>query len=272
MNESIPRKKEETYQPLLNPLTRAPFKEEEKNTGLAMPRFVGAHLSRSSEIIGPKPVAGFDLTENGLYVSTRPHEVVIADSADMPLDVIQNSHSSKENADYFDFSPILVKKILDCHERLFVNLTIRLPDQYAVYTKAMLNAAGFDNTALQTYVHDRIKGINVSENLAQRLPQTHYDALALLFHPDAFSAHSEKQQRKLVETLVCVFEATENLQEIKAPQLFLRLAQLAGETTHQGIRSYIYLLFDLIPSSALPEESLTEIAQVIQTYKEYQAP
>lgn len=269
---------------IINPLTGKPFSE--KDLGI-VPAHEGIesdtsdvkiHLDTAVNLPSgtlPEDLKGARKGAGGLYVFDKRE--ITQDISDAPEN-LRGAETELSEEPYFDFPKRLVMAVREKHQDLRQNLITRNADQWHVYLKTMMKSAEVDTGAVE-YL-STLSGDEVSmAALAKRVEtdadsaKTHnYDNLALLMAPDIFREYSKGQQEHFLQMILRLVEATASIESIEAPHVLLRLAEIANETSHESVRSYIYLIFELFPDASLPTEALKGLLTTISTHQEYNAP
>lgn len=99
-----------------------------------------------------------------------------------------------------------------------------------------------------------------------------YRQLSLLFMPKIWNSMNQEERLLLLDSVVTLYEYTANPAAIDSPELFLRLTQILAQEQDVGARSLIYLLFDAVPYTIVPQEAKNALARAIVARKEFQAP
>ncbi len=210
----------------------------------------------------------------------------------------------EQPVEYFGFKASEVMAVQDAHRRYAKNLYSGLPEQRAIYLTRLMEAAGFpteqaEDDGAVAFVHgiarviarestekDGEKPSFVREGFLgkfcadfgqPRHPKASSEAgsyrnLALLLMPDIWNDLKPNERRWALDSLLSLYEYTENAEDIYSPEVFLRAAEIVDKEEDAGVRSLVYLLCEMVPYGQIPEEAKDSLAKTIARRKEYHAP
>ncbi len=251
----------------------------------------------------PKELKGkeFHSKDGLLYLPSEKDDqkVVETDITSAPKELRE-----EQPVEYFGFKASEVMAVQDTHRRYAKNLYSGLPEQKAIYLCRLMEAAGFpteqaEDDGAVAFVHgmarviaresrekDGEKPSFVREGFLgkfcadfgqPRHPTTSSEAgsyrnLALLLMPDIWNDLKPNERRWVMDSLLSLYEYTENAEDIYSPEVFLRAAEIVDTEEDAGVRSLIYLLCEMVPYGQIPEEAKDSLAKTIARRKEYHAP
>lgn len=259
MNPEIPQHYSENETPkkiLIDSETKRQILSS-KGDPLTKEYMVGIKTGGGVEMAVPKILEEYSMYQHeesdaGLTVITRGP---VIPASQKEITTIKTKQETSPFLEYFDFSPELVKKIVDTHKLKLVNLFSGYDEQFVIYIGALLNEIGFDkNNSARKFLEQCINGsvdmsvlasgiehpipgikekqLNTKEKAILMLKEYSknvptYERLSLLLMPNLWQDMNRKQKLQLLEGLRMVLEFTKNEDDIRGGELYMRVAEIA---------------------------------------------